>query len=448
MLRAMRSPDARIRQWTRPPPCRLLRCCSPFRPRPRQSRSRRHLTGLEPTICRYRDLVCRSSTEKSRSRLGGRFTPLLACGRTLVARLGPRNQCTSLTSRSILTTRSRQLGQSAAASRARRYLGATPSRSRSAGGNAGNAIASYSRRAGATHRWFLPKDVKPRFRARFRLYGADGEPSRAITEAVPRRRRAWRSGSGGTTSHPQGTLAASGGARSEAFELPSNGLAIALLDLYRPGRELHGRDVVRLARKVSTIGWFPSGRRPLMVSVQAEGIRSDRARDRRRRGQGTSLWEGASTIADGWRVPRAIVGLFLSLRGYSSRSGGTALVLFLLLHGRGIFGFSGRLAFLSSAPWLLLPSRGAGRGGGGLVADGRITPHDRSCCSTRGGASNCMYLDILAMSFVNAQFTVAGAKDAYGIVAPGKPRCLTLTFWSGRTLWSQRFPDRDLRDRP
>ena len=76
--------------------------------------------------------------------------------------------------------------------------------------------------------------------------------------------------------------------------------------------------------EMEAIGWIAPQRRPRMVSVQAEGCAPIvRAFD-----QGLEkapMWENATTIADGLRVPRAI-GDFLVLRAIRE-SGGTALAV-------------------------------------------------------------------------------------------------------------------------
>ena len=76
--------------------------------------------------------------------------------------------------------------------------------------------------------------------------------------------------------------------------------------------------------EMEAIGWIAPQRRPRMVSVQAEGCAPiTRAFD-----QGLEkapMWENATTVADGLRVPRAI-GDFLILRAVRE-SGGTALAV-------------------------------------------------------------------------------------------------------------------------
>ena len=76
--------------------------------------------------------------------------------------------------------------------------------------------------------------------------------------------------------------------------------------------------------EMEQIGWKAAGRRPKMVSVQAEHcapiVRAfDQGAER------SELWQNARTIADGLRVPKAI-GDFLVLRAVRE-SGGTAIAV-------------------------------------------------------------------------------------------------------------------------
>ena len=137
--------------------------------------------------------------------------------------------------------------------------------------------------------------------------------------------------------------------------------------------------------EIETIGWVPPGRRPRMVSVQAEGCapivraideRADRARP----------WEGASTVADGLRVPRAI-GDFLLLRAIRE-SGGTALAVSDAAMVAGMLEL-GRLEGVSAAPEGGAALAGLER----LVSNGRIKPHESVVLFNTGGALK--YLDVL-----------------------------------------------------
>ena len=76
--------------------------------------------------------------------------------------------------------------------------------------------------------------------------------------------------------------------------------------------------------EMERIGWIEPGRRPKMVSVQAEHcapiVRAfDQGAER------SEMWQGARTVADGLRVPKA-VGDFLVLRAVRE-SGGTAVAV-------------------------------------------------------------------------------------------------------------------------
>jgi hypothetical protein len=120
--------------------------------------------------------------------------------------------------------------------------------------------------------------------------------------------------------------------------------------------------------EIERIGWVRAGKRPRMVSVQAENC----APIVRAFEQGTESaepWENGATLADGLRVPRAI-GDFLILRAVRE-SGGTALAVPIASMVDGMLAI-GKHAGVSAAP----------EGGAALVAierlvaDGSIKPHE------------------------------------------------------------------------
>jgi threonine synthase len=76
--------------------------------------------------------------------------------------------------------------------------------------------------------------------------------------------------------------------------------------------------------ELERIGWIPLGRRPRMVTVQAEGC-APIVRALEQGAERAPFWEGAATVADGLRVPKAI-GDFLVLRAIRE-SGGTAVAV-------------------------------------------------------------------------------------------------------------------------
>jgi threonine synthase len=137
--------------------------------------------------------------------------------------------------------------------------------------------------------------------------------------------------------------------------------------------------------EMSALGWIDPVRRPRMVSVQASGCAPIiRAFDSG--AEKAAPWEGARTIADGLRVPRAI-GDFLVLRAVRE-SGGTALAVDDADMVTGMKDL-GRFEGISAAP----------EGGAALAAlrrlmdQGRIKPAETVVLFNTGGALK--YLDVL-----------------------------------------------------
>jgi threonine synthase len=214
-------------------------------------------------------------------------------------------------------------GLSAAVTRAR-TLGAKVLSVPSAG-NAANAMAAYAASAGIPARVFMPRDVKPPFIRECELYGAevtlvDG----LITDAG--RVAAERGGPLGwydvsTLKEPYRVE----GKKTMGYEVAEQ-FAWTLPDwiIYPTGGGTGMVGMWKAFEEMERIGWLSPGRRPRMVTVQAENC----APIVRAFEQGTERaapWENARTIADGLRVPRA-VGDFLVLRAIRE-SGGTALAI-------------------------------------------------------------------------------------------------------------------------
>ena len=141
--------------------------------------------------------------------------------------------------------------------------------------------------------------------------------------------------------------------------------------------------------EMEAIGWLPAGgRRPRMVSVQAEGcapiVRAFETGTER-----ADMWQGAKTVADGLRVPKAI-GDFLVLRAVRE-SGGTALAVSDRDMVQGMLDI-GRLEGISAAP----------EGGAALVAlraliaSGQVQPeHSVVLYNTGGALKDLDALDVL-----------------------------------------------------
>ena len=138
--------------------------------------------------------------------------------------------------------------------------------------------------------------------------------------------------------------------------------------------------------EIERIGWVKPATRPRMVSVQAENC-APIVRAFQKGTERAEPWEGASTLADGLRVPRAI-GDFLILRAVRE-SGGTAVAVSDASMVEGMLAI-GRHEGVSAAP----------EGGAALVAiqrlvaDGSIKPQHSVVLFNTGGALK--YLDVLS----------------------------------------------------
>src|SRR5581483_11146104 len=253
--------------------------------------SRDSLRDREPNMWRYRELMPLFDGEQPVT-LGEGFTPLFHA-KALGATIGLDNLY--IKDESLNPTNSfKARGQSAAITRAK-YIGAKTIALPTAG-NAGNAAAAYSAAAGLACEVFIPKDAKRPFVDECRLYGAnvtlvDG----LITDAG--RMAAEKGGPLGwydvsTLKEPYRIE----GKKTMAYELaeqmdwqwpdwivyPTGG-GTGLIGMWKAFAELE------------QIGWM-HGRRPRMVSVQADGC----APIVRAFAQGLDrapAWENASTVA-------------------------------------------------------------------------------------------------------------------------------------------------------
>src|SRR5215831_11960653 len=343
--------------------------------------SKSSLAGREPNMWRYRELLPLFDGEEPVT-LGEGFTPLVHA-RRLGSTLGLDNLYVK--DESLNPTNSfKARGQSAAITRAK-YIGAQTIALPTAG-NAGNAASAYSAAAGLACEVFIPKDAKKPFVDECRLYGAnvtlvDG----LITDAG--RMAAEKGGPLGwydvsTLKEPYRIE----GKKTMAYELAEQ------MDWQWPDWIVYptggGTGMVGMWKafdELERIGWVKAGRRPKMVSVQAENC----APIVRAFQQGTEKaqpWEHASTIADGLRVPRAI-GDFLILRAVRE-SGGTAVAVPDAAMVDGMLAI-GKHQGISAAPeggaaWVAIQQ---------LAANGTIKPHETVVLFNTGGALK--YLDVL-----------------------------------------------------
>ena len=339
------------------------------------------LAGREPNMWRYREMLPLLPGDEPVT-LGEGFTPLFhaaALGRALgLSSLYVKDE--SLNPTNSFKAR----GQSAAITRAK-ALGAHTISVPSAG-NAGNAMAAYAARAGLKAQVFLPKDAKEPFVLECRLYGAevtlvDGLITDAGRIAAEKGKAlGWYDVS--TLKEPYRVE----GKKTMAYELAEQ------LDwrwpdwiVYPTGGGTGLIGMWKAFEEIETIGWVPRGKRPRMVSVQAQNC-APIVRAYEQGKKTAEPWENATTVADGLRVPRAVAD-FLILRAVRE-SGGTALAVSDadMVHDMVEIG---RLEGVSAAP----------EGGAALTAirtlvdNGSIKPHETVVLFNTGGALK--YLDVL-----------------------------------------------------
>jgi threonine synthase len=344
--------------------------------------SKDSLAGREPNMWRYRELMPLFDGEEPIT-LGEGFTPLFharSLGRSVgLDRLYIKDE--SLNPTNSFKAR----GQSAAITRAK-YLGARTIALPTAG-NAGNAASAYAAAAGLACEVFIPRDAKRPFVDECRLYGANVTLVDGLITDAGR--------IAAETGKPLGWYDVSTlkepyrieGKKTMAYELAEQ------LDWQWPDWIIYptggGTGMVGMWKafdELERIGWMPKGKRPRMVSVQAENC----APIVRAFQQGTEKaepWADATTIADGLRVPRAI-GDFLILRAVRD-SGGTALAIADRAMVAGMLQI-GKHEGISAAP----------EGGAALAAieqlasSGTIGRHESVVLFNTGGALK--YLDVLS----------------------------------------------------
>jgi len=343
--------------------------------------SRDSLAGRPPNMWRYRELMPIFDDE-SPVTLGEGFTPLLHA-RALGAALGLSRLY--IKDESLNPTNSfKARGQSAAITRAR-ALGVSTISLPSAG-NAGNAAAAYAARAGLETKVFLPRDVKPPFIRECELYGAevtlvDGlitDAGRAAAEQGAA--MGWYDVS--TLKEPYRVE----GKKTMAFELAEQmEWRWPEWIIYPTGGGTGLVGMWKAFEEIERIGWVKPAIRPRMVSVQAEGC-APIVRAFEAGAEKAAPWEGATTIADGLRVPRAI-GDALMLDAIRE-SGGTAIAVSDRAMIDGMLEM-GRAEGVSAAP----------EGGAALaalkrlVADKLIRRDDAVVLFNTGGALK--YLEVL-----------------------------------------------------
>ena len=277
------------------------------------------LRGRAPSLWRYAELLPVRDPANVID-LGEGWTPLLHAKR-LGAQIGCAN--TFIKDEGLNPTGSfKARGQAVAVSRARE-LGATAVAVPSAG-NAAGAMAAYAAAAGLEAHVFMPADVPHSFRAECAALGAHVTLVDGLINDCAAKVREGAAAHGwfdlSTLREPYRVE----GKKTMGFELaeqfgwrlpdviiyPTGG-GTGLVGMWKAFDELEAMELI-------------GPERPRMVSVQAEGcapiVRAFEAGE-----EHAPLWQGATTVADGLRVPVA-VGDFLILRAVRA-SGGTALAV-------------------------------------------------------------------------------------------------------------------------
>jgi threonine synthase len=339
------------------------------------------LASREATMWRYRELMPLFDGEQPIT-LGEGWTPLVHAkrlGRELgLERLFVKDE-------SLNPTNSFKARGLAAAVTKASILGATTLSVPSAG-NAANAMAAYAAAAGLEAKVFMPKDVKVPFIRECELYGADVTLVDGLITDAGR--------VAAETGKPLGWYDVSTlkepyrieGKKTMAYELGEQlGWQFPDWIIYPTGGGTGMVGMWKAFEEMEAIGWKQPGRRPKMVSVQAENCAPivkafEEGKER------SEMFPNARTVADGLRVPKAI-GDFLVLRAVRE-SGGTAIAVSdndMVADMRQLGSKEG----ISAAP----------EGGAALTAlkillqRGSIKPSDAVVVFNTGGALK--YLDVL-----------------------------------------------------
>jgi threonine synthase len=278
-----------------------------------------HLALREPTMWRYREVLPVEDPD-NRISLGEGFTPLLPAPR-LGALVGlPRLYVKDEGGNPTGSFKAR--GLSAAVSMAK-ALGATDVCLPSAG-NAGSALAAYAAHGGLKAHVFVPKDIARLFLMETQAYGAHVETVDGLITDAGRlcaqlaKENGWYECA--TLKEPYRVE----GKKTMGYELAEQmGWKLPDAILYPTGGGTGLIGMWKAFLEMDTMGFVAPGK-PRMYAIQAEGCApivkafSEGKDD-------APMWEGATTVAHGLRVPKAL-GDFLMLRVLRSSHGAAVAV--------------------------------------------------------------------------------------------------------------------------
>jgi threonine synthase len=274
-----------------------------------------HLALREPSLWRYREVLPIDDPE-DRVSLGEGFTPLLAAP-ALGASVGlPRLFIKDEGGNPTGSFKARGLALAVSMAKA---LGVREVCLPSAG-NAGSALAAYAARGGLKAHVFVPRDIARLFLMETAGYGAHVETvDGLITDAgkvcaQQAKEHGWYECA--TLKEPYRVE----GKKTMGYELAEQmGWKLPDAILYPTGGGTGLIGMWKAFEELEQMGFLPSGHRPRMYAVQAEGcapIVKAFEEDK----EDAPMWEGAQTLAHGIRVPKAI-GDFLMLRAMRASHG-------------------------------------------------------------------------------------------------------------------------------
>jgi threonine synthase len=278
-----------------------------------------HLALREPTLWRYHEVLPVADVEQ-RVTLGEGFTPLVPAPR-LGARIGlPRLLIKEEGGNPTGSFKARGLAMAVSMAKA---LGATDVCLPSAG-NAGSALAAYATRAGLRAHVFLPRDIARLFVIETEAYGAEvvlvdgliSDAGRLCAEQA--KQHGWYECA--TLKEPYRIE----GKKTMGYELAEQlGWTMPAAILYPTGGGTGLVGMWKAFAEMLEMG-FVRSRRPRMYAVQAEGCAPIVKAFQEGR-EDAPPWEGATTLAHGLRVPKAL-GDFLILRALRESHGAAIAV--------------------------------------------------------------------------------------------------------------------------
>ena len=263
-----------------------------------------------PTLWRYREVL--PLLEGDETSLVEGFTPMLRVDDRVYVKDEARNPTGSFKAR----------GMAVAVSMAK-HLGARRLSAPSAG-NAAGALAAYGARAQLPVTVAMPEDTPRPFFEECRLYGAD---VRSVPGTIADAGKYLRE-HGPKEAFDVSTLREPyriEGKKTMAYEIVEQlGGRLPDVILYPTGGGTGLVGMWKAFGEMEALGWIPRGKRPRLVSVQAEGC-APVVKGFREAASRTEPWPDPQTRAYGLRVP-APLGGFLCLKALRE-TGGTAIAI-------------------------------------------------------------------------------------------------------------------------